>query len=216
MIGRRRFAPALSFLMVAAAAGCAGAGGPPSAQEEEEGPGGTAREATREATAASAPERTAESAVPPEFDAEPPDSTLGSGDRAVAGVLGSYCWSSGSVASCVDGAYNPVPGEGETLVVPASSDMVFDYGGEEPPDAVRAGAEPLGPGGESTGSSPRPLATGGSGDRVTIPAEVPAGVYVVNVSVQVPEGDASYYFDVVVEGGGAALPADGGPEDRSG
>lgn len=144
--------------------------------------------------------------------AEPPDSTLGSGDRDVTGELGSYCWSSGSGGSCVDAVYPLVPEKEKTLAVPAGSDMVFDYGGEVPPNAVRAGAEPLGPGGEPTGSSPRPLETGGPGGRVTVPAELPAGDYVVDVSVTVPEGDASYYFRVVVERDGAALPATGGPE----
>ena len=164
----------------------------------------------------SALERTAESTVLPKSDAEPPGGTLGFGDRTVAGVLGSYCWSSGSSASCVDGAYPLVPGEEKILAVPADSDMVFDYGGEAPPDAVRAGAELLVPDGEPNGSSSRPLVTDGSGGRVTIPAGLPAGDYVVDVSVRVPEGDASYYFRVVVEGGVAALPGAGGPEDRSG
>lgn len=105
--------------------------------------------------------------------AEPPESTLGSGDRTVTGVLGGYCWSSGSGGECVDAVYPLVPGKEKALAVPVGSDMVFDYGGEGPPDAVRAKAEPLGPGGEPTGSFSRPLGTGGSRGRVTIPAELP-------------------------------------------
>ena len=105
--------------------------------------------------------------------AEPPESTLGSGDRTVTGVLGGYCWSSGSGGECVDAVYPLVPGKEKALAVPVGSDMVFDYGGEGPPDAVRAKAEPLGPGGEPTGSFSRPLGTDGSRDRVTIPAELP-------------------------------------------
>lgn len=112
----------------------------------------------------------------------------------------------------MDAVYPLVPGKEKALAVPAGSDMVFDYGGEGPPDAVRAGAEPLGPGGEPAGASSRRLETGGSRDRVAIPAELPTGVYVVDVSVTVPEGDASYYFRVVVERDGAALPATGSPE----
>ena len=142
---------------------------------------------------------------------EPPDSTLISGDRAVTGEIGSYCWSSGSASSCVDAVYPLVPGKEKTLAVPAGSDMVFDYGGEVPPDSVRAGAEPLGPGGEPADSLSSPLKTRGSEDRVTIPAELPAGDYVVDVSVTVPEGGASYYFRVVVERDEVALPATGGP-----
>ena len=214
-MGRRRGVPqsSLPFLIVlmAAVAGCAGAGGPGAAQ----GTGGSGDAASSNQPTSSEP------TVVPRSDAEPPSSTLGFGDRAVAGVLGSYCWSSevspqSSIATCVDGAYPLVPGEEKTLAVPAGSGMVFDYGGEAPPDEVRAEAEPLGPDGEPTGSS-RPLATDGSaGGRATIPAELPAGDYVVDVFVRVPEGDASYYFRVAVEGSGAALPGTGDPEDRSG
>ena len=216
MGGRRGVRAALSpFLIVLMAAlGCAGAGGPGAAR----GTGGSG-----DAAGSGQPTSTEPTAVPPSSDAEPPASTLGFGDRAIAGVLGSYCWSSevssqSSIATCVDGAYLLVPGEDKTLAVPAGSGMVFDYGGEAPPDEVRAGAEPLGPDGETTGYSSRTLATGGSarGGRATIPAELPAGDYVVDVFVRVPEGDASYYFRVAVEGGGAALPGAGGPEDRSG
>lgn len=161
--------------------------------------------------AVSVRETSGEPAAPPSSVAEPPDSALGSGDRDVTGELGSYCWSSGSGGSCVDAVYPLVPGKEKTLAVPAGSDMVFDYGGEEPPGAVRAGSEPLGPGGKPTGSSPRSLKTGGSGGRVTIPAELPAGDYVVDVSVTVPEGSASYYFRVAVGRDDASLPATGEP-----
>lgn len=200
MIGRR-FVPALSPLLIVlvAAAGCAGAGSPAAVDDDA---GGSGDAAVSEESSSSGPASTRER--PPQYsDAEPPASTLASGGgRAVAGVLGGYCWSSGSggtmLQTCVDGAYPLVPGEGKTLAVPAGSDMAFDYGGEGPPDEVRAKAEPLGPGGEPAGPS-RPLATGGSGGgRVTIPAELPAGNYVVDVFVRVPEGDASYYFRVVV------------------
>ena len=142
---------------------------------------------------------------------EPPDSTLGFGGRVVTGDLGSYCWSSGSGGSCVDAVFPLVPDKDKTLAVEAGSGMVFDYGGEAPPDSVRAGAEPLGPGGEPADSLSSPVKVDGSGDRVTMPAELPAGDYVVDVSVTVPEGDASYYFRVVVERDEGALPETGGP-----
>ena len=142
---------------------------------------------------------------------EPPDSALLSEDRAVTGEIGSYCWSSGSGGGCVDAVFPLVPGKEKTLAVSAGSDMVFDYGGERPPDSVRAGAEPLGPGGKPADSRSSPLEVDGMSDRVTIPAELPAGDYVVDVSVTVPQGDASYYFRVVVGRDEVALPETGGP-----
>ena len=142
---------------------------------------------------------------------EPPDSALLSGGRAVTGEIGSYCWSSGSGGSCVDAVFPLVPAKEKTLAVSAGSDMVFDYGGEGPPDSVRAGAEPLGPGGKPADPRSSPLEVGGTADRVTIPAELPAGDYVVDVSVTVPQGDASYYFRVVVGRDEVALPETGGP-----
>ena len=36
------------------------------------------------------------------------------------------------------------------------------------------------------------------GERVQIPVKLAAGQYVVEASVRVPEGDAAYYFRVVV------------------
>jgi uncharacterized membrane protein len=36
------------------------------------------------------------------------------------------------------------------------------------------------------------------GERVQIPVKLAEGEYVVEVSVRVPEGDAAYYFRVVV------------------
>lgn len=130
---------------------------------------------------------------------KPPESTLGFGARSVPGELGSYCWSSGSSGLCVDAAYPQVPRAEKTLTVPAGSVMVFEYGGERPPDQVEAGAEPLGPRGKPDGRL-RPLETGRSGVQVNIPADLPAGEHLVNVFVTVPEGDASYYFRVAVEG----------------
>ena len=178
----------LLIVLRAAVAGCGGAGGPGAAEGS--------RGSSEDAAGSGGPTSSEPTAVPSRSEAEPPGSTLGYGDRTVAGVLGSYCWSSGSSATCVDGAYLPGSGEEEPLAVPADSEMAFDYGGEGPPGGVRAEAEPLGPDGEpTTGSSSRPLATDGSaGGRVTIPAALPAGDYVVDVFVQVPEGDASYYY----------------------
>lgn len=166
-------------------AGCVPGASPPSDTTQEDlgaATSGTTAETTR---SRSSPNK-------------PPDSTLGFGARSVTGELGSYCWSSESSAVCVDAVYPLVPSAEKTLAVPAGSVMVFEYGGERPPDTVEAGAERLGPGGKPEGR-PRPLETGGAGARVNIPADLPAGEHVVNVFVTVPEGDASYYFRVAVE-----------------
>lgn len=180
----RRSTALLAFLIVvllvaAAVAGCGGAGAGTGAA------GGGTGGSSEDAAASGGPTSSEPTVAPPRSEADPPDSTLGHGDRTVAGVLGSYCWSSGSAATCVDGAYNPASGGWAALAVPAGSEMEFDYGGEAAPDEVRAEAEPLGPDGESTGSSSRPLATGdpAAGGRVTIPAELPAGDYVGNLAV---------------------------------
>ena len=93
---------------------------------------------------------------------------------------------------------------------------MFDYGGEGSPDSVEARAYPL--------EQEKQLLSGAEGarlmrpkegrsvlvtedlgvrrevgDRTAIPAELSTGEYVVEVLVQVPEGDASYYFRVAME-----------------
>ena len=137
----------------------------------------------------------------------PPDSTLSYGGREVTGTLGSYCWSSGNSAVCVDSFFQ-VPSKQKTLTVPSGSQMVFRYGGQRPPKKVGATAYPLSKNGTSTASPDlnrsRSLKAHGSGVERTIPAELPLGEYVVDVFIQVPHttydvNDATYYFRVMVE-----------------
>ena len=91
----------------------------------------------------------------------------------------------------------PIPPEEKTLAVPADATLRFDYGGERQPDSVEAGAYPLVRG--KTGEEAERLEVRRSGSGVRMPAELPAGSYVIDVFVYVPEGDASYYFRVLVE-----------------
>ncbi len=150
---------------------------------------------------------------------KPPDGVLILGKHMVTGVLGSYCWESSSSASesvsrCADATGNPVPPEDEALTVPRGWVLVFDYGGRGWSASVDVGAYPLERGkGSPSGShrgAPLVRSEGRSaleaknlrvsrlGERVQIPVKLAAGEYVVEVSVRVPEGDAAYYFRVVV------------------
>ena len=159
---------------------------------------------------------------------EPPESTLSFRDRTVTGELGSYCWSSpGSPATCADAAGIPVAREQQTLTVPVDSVLMFDYGGERRPDSVETRAYPLeqekqwlpGPEGSRL-MSPKEgrsvLTTEDlrvrreEGGRIAIPAELSSGEYVLEVLVRVPEGDASYYFRVAVEGDAGKRPISSG------
>jgi hypothetical protein len=132
----------------------------------------------------------------------PPDSTLSYGGQEVKGVLGSYCWGN----LCADSVFI-VPPRKKTLTVPSGSEVVFGYGGQSSPDTVKAGAAPLKartvPVGTSTASADpnryRSLKAHGSGVERTIPAELPPGEYAVDVFVIEPQGDAVYYFRVMVE-----------------
>jgi hypothetical protein len=132
----------------------------------------------------------------------PPDSTLSYGEQEVRGTLGSYCWSLRSSSLCAD-TFFLVPPRKKTLTVPSGSEMVFRYGGQRPPKKVGAGASPLSKHGTSTASPDlnrsRSLKTHGSGVERTIPVELPPGEYVVDVFVTVQQGDAVYYFRVMVK-----------------
>jgi hypothetical protein len=150
---------------------------------------------------------------------KPPDGVLILGKHMVTGVLGSYCWESASgatetVSRCADAAGIPVPREDEALTVPRDWVLVFDYGGRGWSASVDVDAYPLDRGkGSLSGphrGAPLVRSEGRSaleakdlrvsplGERVQIPVKLAAGKYVVEVSVRVPEGDAAYYFRVVV------------------
>jgi len=77
--------------------------------------------------------------------------------------------------------------------------MVFRYGGQRSPNTVKAGAYKLNKKGYQVWTSHRSLKAHGSGVERTIPAELPPGEYVVDVLVKELQGDANYYFHVVVE-----------------
>jgi hypothetical protein len=122
----------------------------------------------------------------------PPDSTLSYDGLESKGSLGSYCWGN----MCAD-ALLFVPPRKKTLTVPSGSEMVFRYGGQKSPDRVRADAYILNKKGYP--STRRSLKVHGSGVERTIPVELPPGEYLVDVFVVEPQGDASYYFRVMVE-----------------
>jgi hypothetical protein len=131
---------------------------------------------------------------------QPPDSTLSYGGQEVKGTLGSYVWTAGDVGSSADASWPLIPSKQKMLTVPSDSEMVFRYGGQSPPKTVGAGAYLLNKL-QKTGTM-RPdhsLKAQGSGVQRTISAELPPGEYVLEVSVKAPQGDAAYYFRVMVE-----------------
>lgn len=171
----------------------AGCGQGPPIQPDE---AGDARPKTTEATA--------EQTEPQASFPEPPNGTLVFGDQREAGELGGYCWD----GVCTEANF-VVPPEGEALAVPSGSDLLFEYGGEHPPSKVEAKAYTL-VGGKAEGPG-KSLPVPRAGARIRIPAEVPPGEYVVELSVEVPEGSAFYYFRVAAEGDAGELPDSGGP-----
>ena len=130
----------------------------------------------------------------------PPDSTLSYGGQEVKDVLGSYCWSSGNSSGCADSIWPVIPGKQKTLIVPSGSEMVFRYGKQSPPKTVEVAAYQLKKLQETSTYRPdHTLNTQGSGVERTIPAELPPGEYVLQVSVKERQGDAAYYFRIKVE-----------------
>jgi hypothetical protein len=180
---------------------------------------GCARDVREAPTDPEAPNPTTTNETPSNTT-KPPDSVLILGKHMVTGVLGSYCWESASggtetVCRCADVASIPVPPEDEALTVPRGWVVVFDYGWRVWSTSVDVGAYPLdrqrkdslsGPhrgaplvrSEERSASEAKDLRVSRLGDRVQIPVKLAAGEYVVEVSVRVPEGDAAYYFRVVV------------------
>ena len=137
---------------------------------------------------------------------EPPDSTLSYGGREVEGTLGSYCWSSGasseSMATCVDSIGPTIASKQERLTVPPNSEMVFRYGGQDPPKTVEAGTYSLNKLKKAGGvvRHDHSLKAHGSGVQRTIPAKLPPGEYVLEVSIGANEQNgADYYFRILVE-----------------
>jgi hypothetical protein len=179
---------------------------------------GCARDMIQAPTDPEAQNRTTTSEAPSDTT-KPPDGVLILGKHMVTGVLGSYCWVSVSgvteaVSRCADVAGIPVPPEHKALTVPRGWVLVFDYGGRGWSDSVDVGAHLLdremdtlpghhrgAPLVRSEGRSAlqaKDLHISRLGERVQIPVKLAEGEYVVEVSVRVPEGDAAYYFRVVV------------------
>ena len=137
---------------------------------------------------------------------EPPEATLSFGGRTVTGSLGSYCWSSvcADAAFPVDESGDFIPPDTKTLVVPAGSEMVFDFGGEQP-SSVSATAYSLNQreGSPSGGRDGMPegkrLRIESANGQTRISGDLPPGTYLVDVFVRVREGDASYSYSVSVE-----------------
>ncbi len=73
--------------------------------------------------------------------------------------------------------------------------MVFRYGGQNPPKTVKAGAYTL----NRMMRPKRSLKAYGSGVQKTIQAKLPLGEYVLEMFVKEQQGDASYYFRIMVE-----------------
>jgi hypothetical protein len=131
---------------------------------------------------------------------EPPDSTLSYGGREVKGTLGSYCWSSKNVSGCADTAWPLIPSKQKTLSVPPGSEMVFRYGGHTSPNTVEVRAYSLKKLQKTGTMHPdRSLKAHGPGVQRTIPAELSPGECVLEVFITEQQGDASYYFRVMVE-----------------
>ena len=91
-----------------------------------------------------------------------------------------------------------VPNEGDALSVAAGSTMILSFDGRPRLDSVIVGAVPLFYG-ELTGQPGKGLRAIRRGDRIEIPAGLPAGEYFVGVYVSGPKGEDDYAFRVVVE-----------------
>jgi hypothetical protein len=131
---------------------------------------------------------------------EPPDSTLSDGGREVHGTPGSFCWFSENSDGCGDASWPVIPSKQKTLSVPTDSQMVFRYGRQSPPRMEEVDAYSLKKLQETGTFRPdRTLKAHGSGVQRTIPASLPSGEYVLEVSVKEQQNDASYYFRIMVE-----------------
>ncbi len=156
--------------------------------------------ATPGATASNAPSQTA-SASPSaaaSFD-RPPEGALGYADFADAGWLGSYCWH----GTCADVPAVPEKDQLPQVVVPGDETLIFSlddgsfvrwiaqYGADDSALTVLGeGGEPLDP--DAATATPEALHW----------AEFdspPSGDWLVRVQVFFADGDASYFWHVIVE-----------------
>jgi hypothetical protein len=101
----------------------------------------------------------------------------------VTGALRPFCWAritgdeEESGTGCFDVAEVPIPPREKTLAVPAGATLGFDYDGERQLNPVEAGAYPLIRG--ERGEAIEQLEIRRSRDGVRIPADLPAGSYVI-------------------------------------
>lgn len=128
----------------------------------------------------------------------------------MVGALGTHCWTSASVGQYVDAVGVAV--RDEALTVPAGSTLTFVYRGDRL-DALGVTAYRVGRGNHlerigggvplldsrESGRGMIQLTARRSGNRARVTAELPAGEYVLDAFVTVPQGDASYGFRVTVE-----------------
>ncbi len=123
----------------------------------------------------------------------PPDSTLTYDGRTMKGKLGSYCGTGG----CADSALS-LTMTLDTLEVPADAKMIFEYGGQGV-NRIKATAYPARNGRIDYPDGARALPKVKGQSKVEVPAKLPPGEYFLDVFVQLPQGDATYYFGVVVK-----------------
>ncbi len=175
------------------------------AQGEGDCGSGAACEPAANASTASSPTTNSELSEPPPPTREttpedigpdgPPDSTLSYGGRTVAGQPGSYCWSSGGSGGCIDAALT-VPEE--TLRVSEGTKLRFNYGGRSTIEVkstayqIRRNDRVNYPGGAWS------LKRVEDRNKTSILLDLPPSEYLLEVFVRVPQGDAAYYFRIIV------------------
>lgn len=128
----------------------------------------------------------------------PPDSTLTYGQRVIVGQPGSFCWMSSGNGGCADAALT-VPER--TLRVPMGEELRFAYGGQLATE-MRGTSYPITQNDRvDYPDGARPLKRVESQNKASIPVDLTPGEYLLEVFVRVPQGDASYYFHLLVRPG---------------
>lgn len=84
------------------------------------------------------------------------------------------------------------------MEVPAGAKMAFDYSGKLV-NKIEVAAYPVQNGKIEYPDGKRRLSEVKAQSKTVIPVKLPPGEYFLDVFVQVPQGDATYYFGVVVQ-----------------
>ena len=94
-----------------------------------------------------------------------------------------------------------IPSKKKTISVPSGSEMVFRYGGQDPPKTVESKAYALKKlqRKEATMRPESTMKAQGSGVQRTIPAELSPGEYVLEVFTKNQKDETYYYFRIMVE-----------------